>query len=343
MKKLFFFYQMTFISTILLFSTTAYSKTILKIQTAGTDKSFNYIYMKDVWVPKLEEMTKGEIVIKLLPAKSVIETSNTPDAISTGILDGDLTAIAYFSSRNAGFDIMGDLIAGYNHPTELQSFCKDGGGEQVLQKLWDKALPNKIQVIGCGAYTREALVSKVPIKGVADLKGVSIRSPEGMAANVFKAAGANPMVISFADIPQSLDAGIISAADASSYSNNDGNGMHKNAKYPIYPGIHSMATEQFTVSKKLWDSLSAENQKILKNWFYDAYADMSKKIEAKDKELVARDKSQGEITVVDWSVGERDKFRKIAEVVWQDTAKKSPEAQAALDANISYMKKIGLL
>ena len=43
-------------------------------------------------------------------------------------------------------------------------------------------------------YGKEALVSKVPIKGVADLKGVKIRSPEGLAADVFRRAGASPSI-----------------------------------------------------------------------------------------------------------------------------------------------------
>jgi TRAP-type C4-dicarboxylate transport system substrate-binding protein len=45
----------------------------------------------------------------------------------------------------------------------------------MLQKIYDKVLPNKILVLGCGPYGKEALVSKVPINGVADLKGVKIR------------------------------------------------------------------------------------------------------------------------------------------------------------------------
>lgn len=321
----------------------AHAKVTLRVQTAGTEKSFNYVYIRDVWAPKLTEMTNGEVAIEVLPSKAMMPTSETPDGVAKGLLSGDLTAIAYFSDRNPGFDIMGDLIAGYDKPIQMQSFCREGGGEQMLQKLWDTALPDKIHVVGCGAYTREAFVSTIPIRTVADLQGVKVRSPEGMAANVFKAAGASPFVIAFSDVYVSLENGIVDAADASAYSNNDGNGLHNIAKYPIYPGIHSMATEQFTVSKNIWNSLSSNAQEKLREWFYAAYADMAQKIEEQDQQLVARDQQGGNITVIDWAQEERDKFRKVAEKVWKETASKSPEAKEALDMNIAYMKKIGLL
>ena len=41
--------------------------------------------------------------------------------------------------------------------------------------------------LGCGPYGKEALVSKnANYMAVADLKGVKIRSPEGLAADVFR-------------------------------------------------------------------------------------------------------------------------------------------------------------
>lgn len=41
-----------------------------------------------------------------------------------------------------------------------------------MQELWDAILPGAMHVVGCSAMSKEALVSKVEIKGVADLEGV---------------------------------------------------------------------------------------------------------------------------------------------------------------------------
>ena len=53
--------------------------------------------------------------------------------------------------------------------------------------------------------------------------------------------------------------------------------------------------------------------------------------------------SGGKIEVIDWSQADRDKFRTIAKKAWEETAAKSLEARAALDAHYAYMKKIGLI
>ena len=60
-------------------------------------------------------------------------------------------------------------------------------------------------------------------------------------------------------------------------------------------------------------------------------------------EQVVIDRADPDITVIDWSVEERKKFREIAVEAWYAMAEKSPLAKEALDSNLAYMKKIGLL
>ena len=316
---------------------------LLRVQTSTQSGGFSFQYMNENWVSKLPEMTGGEVEIEFLPINSVVPRNETADAVSAGVLSGDLTSIAYFSGRNPAFAILGDLIAGYDTPKQVQQFCKNGGGAEALQALWEKTIPGKIHVIGCGAVSKEALVSKVPIRGVNDLKGLKIRSPEGLAATVFRAAGASPANIPFSEVFTALEKGVVDAADASAYVNNDSNGFHQIAKYPLYPGIHSMAVHQFTINKDLWNSLSTSAQNGLQKWYYDAYADLLNALDEKDQELVKRDKAGSDIEVINWSQGDRDAFREIAVQAWEETASKSPEAREALDAHLNFMKAQGLL
>ncbi|MFK7963965.1 MAG: TRAP transporter substrate-binding protein [Burkholderiaceae bacterium] len=315
----------------------------LKLQSSSSAGDWAHRYMTDNWAPKLEKMSGGDLKVDVLPTRAVVPHRETIDAVANGILDGDLNAVAYFSGRDPAFALMGDLIAGYDTPDQLQAFCMHGGGKEMLQKLYDKYTKGKVHVVGCGPYAREALVSKVPIKSVADLAGVKIRSPEGLAAEVFKRAGASPVSLPFSEVYTSLEKGVVDAADASAYVNNAASGMHKVAKYPIYPGIHSMAVLQFIVNKSTWDKLGPAKQQMLETWYIAAYNSMRRDAEMGDKELVAKDSAGDDITVIDWPQAERDKFRAVAVQAWEDFAKKSPLAREALDAHLSYMKQIGLL
>lgn len=179
-----------------------------------------------------------------------------------GVLGGDLTAVSYFSGRNPAFAILGDLIAVYDTVDQTQSFCRYGGDRDALQALWDSTLLGALHVVDCGAASKEALVAKVEIESVADFASVKIRSPSGLAAPVFKAAGAAPVSISLSDVFTSLEKGVIDAADASAYIDNSTSGFHQVATYPLYPGIHSTAFRQFTINKELWDGLNEAHQVV---------------------------------------------------------------------------------
>jgi len=327
----------------LAFSTEAATAKTLKVQASSKAGDWAHRFMTDKYAPKLEAMTNGAVKIVVLPTKSVVPHRETIDAVANGILDGDLNAVSYFSGRDAAFAIIGDLIAGYDTVDQVRTFCEFGGGKEILQKLYDKYTKGKVHVVGCGPYAKEAFVSTIPIRTVADMKGVKVRSPEGLAAEVFKRAGAAPVSLPFSEVYTALEKKVIDAADASAHVNNNAHGMYKIAKYPIYPGIHSMAVLQFIVNKKVWDKLGKQGQTALEVWYSASYDAMRRSADLEDQAIAAKQRAGGDITVIDWSKEERAKFRKIAVGAWHDFAKKSPLAKEALDAHLTYMRSIGLL
>lgn len=297
-----------------------------------------------VWVEKWNTMTGPDgTQMEVLPTQAVVPYKETIDAVANGILSGDLNAISYFTGRDQAFSILGDLISGYDTVDQMQTFCQYGGGKEMLQKVYDKYTNGNTMVIGCGPYTREAFVSSIPIKTIDDLKGVKLRSPEGLASEVFKRAGASPVALPFSEVYTSLEKGLVQAADASSYVNNDTSGMHKVAKYPIYPGIHSMAVLQLVVNKRVHDKMSDAEKTMLDVWYIAMNTSMRRMSDLEDRRLVAEHKAGSDITVVDWAQEDRDKMRAIAVEAWEDVADKSPLAREALDAHLKFMKQIGLL
>ena len=322
----------------------AQAQTIIKLQTAMAAGSFTLNYLNEVWVPKLEAMTYGNIKMEILPSKSVVPHRDTQGVVAAGILQGDLNAVAYFAGKDQGYALLGDLIAGYDTAEQMQIFCRFGGGKEVLQKLHDKYSDGKIHVVGCGPFSKEALVSTKPIRGVADFAGVKIRSPEGLAAEVFRRVDASPTEIPFPEVYTALDKGIIDAADASSYTNNQSLGFHKLAKYPIFPGIHSMAVIQFVINKSVWDKLGPQGQAALETWYHAAWTDMTRASDVQDRKIAAEDRNSGDgIEIIDWSAEERTKLREIATEAWADAANQSELAKEAYEAHIAFMKDYGLL
>jgi len=127
--------------------------------------------------------------------------------------------------------------------------------------------------------------------------------------------------------------------------NNEANGLHKVAKYPIYPGIHSMAVIEMVINQKVWDKLTDQERMILDVWYMAYSTDNRRASDLEDRKLVSRDKAGNGsvIEIIDWPLEERNKFRQIAVGAWEAFSKKSPLAKEAYDANIKFMKQYGLL
>ncbi len=314
----------------------------LKFQISSKSGDWAHQYLEEAW-KELEVATSGSLKMSIHPTKAIVPHRETIDAVANGILDGDMNAVAYFAGRDPAFAIMGDLIAGFDTAEQYQTYCMHGGGKEMLQKIYDTLMPGKIHVLGCGPYGKEAFVSKVPIYGVKDLKGLKIRSPEGLAADVFRRAGASPSSIPFSEVYTSLEKGIVDAADASIYINNSVSGMHKVAKFPLYPGIHSMAMLQTIINKKVWNKMSAQEKAVMDSLTYSIWTAKRREADLQTRAKVVEDRAEGDLTIIDWSVEERAKFRKIAVEAWYAFAAKSPLAKEALDSNLNFMKSIGLI
>ena len=91
--------------------------------------------------------------------------------------------------------------------------------------------------------------------------------------------------------------------------------------------------------------MSEAQQTILDIWYRAMIDDLIMDNEITDRELVERDRngpSRG-VEVIDWAKADRDKLREIAAGAWADFAETDALAKRAYEANIEFMKKIGLL
>lgn len=306
----------------------------------SSDQPGNLAFIaKQAWAERVGEATGGRINIEMLPVGSVVQYNETHDAVGAGILDGHITSTEYASGKDPAFALIGSTVGGWGSPYEMLRYVNYGGGKALMNELLN---PYGIQFIGATSGGLEAFVSKVPLDGVDDLRGLKMRAPEGMVQKVFAAAGAAPVNLPYSEVFTSLDKGVIDAADAGQFSVNHDAGMHDVATHPVYPGFHSLPLIEVSINKDLWDGLPAELQALLDMSVHSLAQDMVSQIFLKDLEAVAEARSQG-VTIHNWSQEDRAKFRAIARQQWEDVAKESANAQKVFDSLTSYMQSQGLL
>ncbi len=134
-------------------------------------------------------------------------------------------------------------------------------GEEILASLEGQGL------IGLCFYDggpRHFYSVKRPIRGPADLKGMKVRVQQADAwAAMVRALGAEPVVVPTDRVYLSLQSGVIDAAEHNwpSYVSLR---HHQVAPHISLTG-HSMAPAVLVFSKRVWDTLPVDEQKIIRD------------------------------------------------------------------------------
>ncbi|MDP2574273.1 TRAP transporter substrate-binding protein [Vibrio penaeicida] len=311
----------------------------LKIQSSDPSGDKNFQVQQE-WVERVEKMSNGRIDIDLLPVGSVVKHTETLNAIKIGILDGHITATGYFSGKDPAFGLIGNMVGAWSDTTQLLQYMNYGGGNELMTELY---APYGVQFVGASTTGVEAFVSKVPLDGVDDLKGLKLRAPEGLVQQVFAAAGATPVNLPGSEVFTGLSKGVIDAADYTVFSTNQKAGMNDVATHPVQPGFHSLPLIDVSVSQKAWKKMPEDLQTILKTSVRDLSYDITTQLKIADQAALKEASANPKITIHDWSADERKKFREIAKSQWKVFAERSPNAQKVYDSVTSFLENNGLL
>lgn len=310
-----------------------------KFQSSDPAGNPNFV-LQQGWAESVKEKTGGRIAIELLPVESIVAHNETQDAIAAGILDGHVTDTSYFSGKDPAFGLIANPVGAWSAPEEMFDFMANGGGKELMNELLE---PYGLHFIGATTPGLEAFVSKVPLNGVDDLKGLKVRAPEGLVQQVFAAAGAAPVNLPGSEVFTSLDKGVIDAADYTVFSTNQAQGLHDVAPHPVYPGFHSMPLVEISLNKAKWDALPDDLKTALEESVAEFALSQVAALAASDLKAVEEAKASGKITVTDWPAEERAKFRTIATGEWAKVAERSDNARKVYDTLTGYLKEKGLM
>jgi tripartite ATP-independent transporter DctP family solute receptor len=175
-----------------------------------------------------------------------------------------------------------------------------------LQKVLDGPIGNQILgsfepygFVGLAFYdsgARSIYNSQRPVRSIADLKGLRLRVQQSeLMSDMIRALGAEPVELPYGQVLTGLATKLIDGAENNwpSFVTTD------HYKYAGYYTLteHTMSPEVLVMSKKAWESLSADDQKI----FRDAATQSSHFMRERWKELETRSQQKAQaagVTIV---------------------------------------------
>lgn len=170
-------------------------------------------------------------------------STNSQGATSSVVPQFSVLGLPFlFESLPAAWKVMDGEVG-----NELKKLAEEQG--LVLLALWD----NGIRHVSNNVH---------PIETPEDLNGLKIRTPpDEMTVDIFEALGANPTPMNFSELYIALEQGVVDGQE------NPLMNIHSSKLYEVQDYIsltgHKYESTPLLMSKVVWDTLTAEQQKVI--------------------------------------------------------------------------------
>ncbi len=288
----------------------------------------------------LKDATAGRLDVKLHGPGSIVGPFEALDAQTSGILEMGINAPAYYSGKDPGFAALFTLNNLWENSFEAQVWVNYYGGKEIATKAYGKY---NVQYIGAIMMSKEAIMSKVPLRKLVDFKGIKIRTTGGISSAIFEKLGARPVPIPGGEIYSALDTGIVDAAEWITLADNWDIGLHEVTKFVLYPSFHApIDICDLTVSMRAWKSLPPDLQAAVEMGVHQLSNLTDYMGEAESIKAMKKMKEKG-LTFTELPPEEWKKATKLSWDVAEAYKKKSPLANEAITSVINYLKQLGKL
>jgi TRAP-type mannitol/chloroaromatic compound transport system substrate-binding protein len=313
---------------------------VWKIQSTWDAGTTGYKLFEE-WCNGFKEKSGGELELKPFPAKSVAADNNALfDAVRTGVLQAMNPFTLYWSGKIPASVFLSSYPAGPDQPGQWDTMFYGLGMLDATRAIFQKF---GLFYVGPIQHDANIIHSKKPVTSLDQLKGMKIRLPGGMVAEVFEKFAVSTTSMPGSDIYPALEKGTIDAADYVGPAINWDLGFSEVTKYIICmgpPGQTSLYQPvdlmDLTVNMGVWKRLSKKMQTFVEEQV-QTYS-VHHFVTIQKANMVAMEKFlKAGTTVSRLPAGDVDKFRRAAIPVWFNWAKKNADATRIFKIQLDYM------
>ncbi len=265
------------------------------------------------WKQEVEKRTGGKVKVKTFPGSTLLGAKNMMDGVIDGIADIGCVVFAYQPGRFPLLEAV-DLPVGFSNATVANAVLFD-----LYKKYQPKSL-SKVKVIALFTAPPADIMSKKPIRTLADLKGYELRCT-GAGVKPLKLLGATPVAMPQSETPEALQKGIVNGVFSSLDILKDFNF----AETCRFATVCHMQTTSFGVIMNMdkWNSLPADVKKVIEDMAREQSIWTGRYIDDHVKESVAWSKKKYGVEIIRLSQDEYTLWHKKVEPLageWQKKA-----------------------
>src|SRR3954471_1433867 len=208
----------------------------------------------------VEKKSGGKLKVQVFPGGALGSDQANVSALQGGTLEMAAMNSGIFASLEKEFAIY-DFPFLFGNPKEADAVVDGPFGQNLHKKLEDKGL------VGLAYYElgfRELTNSKRPITKVDDIAGLKLRViPNPINVDWVSALGANPTPLPFPELYAALEQKAVDGQE-NPVATIEGAKLNEVQKYMTLTN-HQYNPQSVVISKKVWDSLSADDRKLLQD------------------------------------------------------------------------------
>jgi TRAP-type C4-dicarboxylate transport system substrate-binding protein len=289
---------------------------------------------------ELEKRTNGRYKVEYYYSGSMGKAPDLPSLCGNGVVDLILHATGYTPAvfkLSRGFELMYLTENPFAQGAAIWDLYNN---YSPIREEWDKAGI----VYGFSAIVDNmAVVSKSPITTIEDMKGKKFRGYAAVVKMINKLGGI-PVALSYAEIYDALNRGMLEGAFGVPYGNVYGSRFWEVAPKVIDTGVGVYSLLYFAISKKTYDSFDPETRKIVDQLREEGNAEQRKWLKSYERDVTQKIVKEKFVELIAWSPEVKAKAKNmVVPYIWEDWLKEMEEAnlpgQQFLDTYKAALKK----
>lgn len=291
--------------------TVAQQKLILKASDVHPAGYPTVVAVEDLG-KKLEKATNGRVTVAMYPS---MQLGGEKEAIE----QAQVGAIAFARVSVGALGPVIDDLNVFNLPyvfrntTHMQNVIDGPIGQDLLDKVTNSG-KGLIGLCWMDAGARNFYNTKKPIKTMADLKGLKVRvMGNPMFVDMANSMGGNGVAMGYDQVFSALQTGVVDGAENNPPSFVFDNHYQVAKFYTI--DEHLIVPEMLVFSKKIWDTMSRDEQAALMKFSKEAQQEERKLWAEYEKQAMDKAKAAG-IQIIEVSDADKKAFQDAVKPVW---------------------------
>ncbi|HSV19545.1 MAG TPA: TRAP transporter substrate-binding protein [Casimicrobiaceae bacterium] len=260
---------------------------------------------------KLDAATKGRITVQMFPSMQLGGEKEAIEQAQVGALQLARVSVGALGPVVDELNVF-NLPYLFRSTAHMQKVIDGPLGQELLDKVTNNPKAGLVGLLWMDAGARSLYDTKKPIRTIEDLKGMKFRvMGNPMFVDMMTALGGNGVSMGYDQVFNALQTGVVDGAE-----NNPPSFVFDNhytvAKYYTLDE-HLIVPEIVVMSKKTWDTLSKDDQALIRKFSREAQLEERKLWEKYESDAMDKAKAAG-IQII--QVADKKPFQAAVKPVW---------------------------